>query len=119
MEMRHPGVLRPVVTAPAGFAGKPTERLPFTIRRVDTETDLWKAVRVRHAAYARHVPDFARQLVRPEMSDYGDDAIVFLAESKLDGAPLGTARMQTNLHEPLHVEESVELPDCVDNPWPR
>ena len=113
MEMRHPGVLRPFMTAPAGFAGKPTERLPFTIRRVDNEADLWKAVRVRHAAYARHVPDFARELVRPETSDYGDDAIVFLAESKLDGAPLGTARMQTNLHEPLHVEESVALPDWL------
>ncbi|MCS0581564.1 hypothetical protein NX784_08165 [Massilia pinisoli] len=112
MEMRHPGVLRPHF-APIGVSGKLTERLPFTIRRVSNEADLWKAVRVRHAAYARHVPDFARQLAHPEAADYGDDAIVFLAESKLDGAPLGTARMQTNLHEPLHVEESVTLPDWL------
>jgi hypothetical protein len=89
------------------------ERLPFTIRRIDNEADLWKVVKVRHAAYARHVPDFARQLAHPEVSDYGDNAIVFLAESKLDGAPLGTARMQTNLHEPLHVEDSVELPNWL------
>lgn len=89
------------------------ERLPFTIRRVTSEDDLRKVVRVRHAAYARHVPDFARQLVNPETSDYGDDAIVFLAESKLDGAPLGTARMQTNLHERLHVEDSVTLPEWL------
>lgn len=112
MEMRHPGVLRRAL-APTDAAGKPVERLPFTIRRVDNEADLWKAVRVRHAAYARHVPEFARQLVRPETSDYGDDAIVFLAESKLDGVPLGTARMQTNLYEPLHVEDSVALPDWL------
>ena len=91
------------------------ERLPFTIRRVETEADLLKAVRVRHAAYARHVPDFALQLTRPESADYGDDAIVFLAESKLDGQPLGSARMQTNLHEALHVEESVDLPDWLRN----
>jgi len=112
MEMCQPGVLRPAYQH-AGAAGKSTERLPFTIRRVDNEADLWKAVRVRHAAYQRHVPDFARQLVRPEACDYGDDAIVFLAESKLDGTPLGTARMQTNLYEPLHVEDSVALPDWL------
>jgi hypothetical protein len=68
---------------------------------------------VRHAAYERHVPDFARELVRPEACDYGDDAVVFLAESKLDGTALGTARMQTNLLAHLHVEESVVLPDWL------
>jgi hypothetical protein len=112
MEMRQNSVLRPA-HAPVRGSAKQIERLPFTIRRVDNEADLWKAVRVRHAAYQRHVPDFARQLVRPEACDFGDGAIVFLAESKLDGAPLGTARMQTNLHEPLHVEESVALPDWL------
>ena len=112
MEMNRPGVLR-ATPAQMSLAGQSTERLPFTIRRVDNEADLWKAVRVRHAAYHRHVPEFARQLVRPEASDFGDDAIVFLAESKLDGTPLGTARMQTNLHEPLHVEESIALPDWL------
>lgn len=89
------------------------ERLPFTIRRVDNEVDLQKAVRVRNAAYARHVPSFARTLISPEAADYGDNAVVFLAESKLDGSPLGSARMQTNLHEALHVEESVDLPDWL------
>lgn len=118
MELCQAGVVRPGhvqvgAAAPATLAGKSTERLPFTIRRVDTEADLWKAVRVRHAAYERHVPEFARDLVRPEACDYGDDAIVFLAESKLDGTPLGTARMQTNLAEHLHVEESVTLPEWL------
>ena len=42
------------------------ERLPFTIKRVQTEEDMRKAVQVRHAAYARHVPEFARTLVLPE-----------------------------------------------------
>jgi len=91
----------------------PTERLPFTIRRVDTEDSLWKAIGIRHAAYARHVPEFARTLAAPEACDYEDDVIVLLAESKLDGTALGTARIQTNAYRPLHLEQSIELPDWL------
>ncbi|MES2149543.1 MAG: hypothetical protein V4508_07090 [Pseudomonadota bacterium] len=86
------------------------ERLPFTIKRVRSEAELFKAVQVRHAAYARHVPEFARTLAAPEASDYDSDAVILLAESKLDGSPLGSTRIQTNLNQPLHVEDSVELP---------
>lgn len=86
------------------------ERLPFTIRRVASEEDMEKAVQVRHAAYARHVPEFARTLALPEAADYDSDSVVLLAESKLDGTPIGTTRIQTNLMQALHVEESVELP---------
>lgn len=89
------------------------ERLPFTIRRVETEDSLQKAVQIRHAAYARHLPEFARTLAAPEACDYEDDVIVLLAESKLDGSALGTARIQTNLHSALHVEESIALPDWL------
>jgi hypothetical protein len=91
-----------------------TERLPFTIRRVEDEQSLWKAVRVRHAAYARHVPEFARTLALPEAADYDDDTLVLLAESKLDGTPLGSTRIRTNSFRPLGVEESVMLPDWLD-----
>jgi hypothetical protein len=89
---------------------KKTEHLPFTVRRVEDEESLWKAVQMRYAAYARHVPDFARTLSLPEASDYADDSVVLLAESRLDGSALGTVRIQTNLHRPLQVEQSVELP---------
>lgn len=91
----------------------PTERLPFTVRRVDTEDSLWKAIGIRHAAYARHVPDFARTLAAPEACDYEDDSVVLLAESKLDGTAIGTARIQTNAYRSLHVEESIALPDWL------
>ena len=94
-------------------AGRTTERLPFTIRRVETEADLLKAVQIRHAAYARHVPDFARSLALPEAADYEGDTIVLLAESKLDGSPLGSTRIRTNLYRPLGVEESIVLPDWL------
>ncbi|OWW20626.1 hypothetical protein [Noviherbaspirillum denitrificans] len=86
------------------------ERLPFTIRVVENESDLRKAVDVRHAAYARHLPELGATLKNPEAMDYDDDVVVLLAESKLDRTPLGTARIQTNRHRPLCVEQSIVLP---------
>lgn len=97
----------------ARAAGLAVERLPFTIRRVETEADLLQAVKIRHAAYARHVPDFARSLAQPEAADYEDDTIVLLAESKLDGTAIGSTRIRTNLVRPLGVEESIALPDWL------
>lgn len=90
--------------------GMAAERLPFTVRRVATTADLMKAVQIRHAAYARHVPEFAATLVHPEAADLDPDTVVLLAESKLDGSPLGSIRIQSNRTQPLKLEESVELP---------
>ncbi|KRC24377.1 hypothetical protein [Acidovorax sp. Root217] len=90
------------------------ERLPFWVRLVRNEADLRKAVHIRHAAYARHVPDLAHQLQEPEATDYEDGVVVLLAESKLDGSPLGTARIQSNRFRALSVEQSVELPAWMD-----
>ena len=103
----------PAIVATATRLEMPSERLPFTVRRVETEDALRKAVGIRHAAYARHVPDFARTLAAPEACDYAADTVVLLAESKLDGSALGTARIQTNRHGSLHIEESIELPDWL------
>ena len=86
------------------------ERLPFTIRRVHSDADMAKAVQVRHAAYARHVPEFAASLALPEAADYADDTIVLLAESKLDGSALGSIRIRSNVARPLDLEASVVLP---------
>lgn len=117
MSLFDPVVSNPVAAARAArearAAGRATERLPFTIRRVETEADLLKAVKIRHAAYARHVPDFARTLAQPEAADYEDDTIVLLAESRLDGSPIGSTRIRTNLVRPLGVEESVTLPSWL------
>lgn len=87
------------------------ERLPFSVRVVRGEGDLRKAVAIRHAAYARHVPDLAERLREPEDLDREDGVAVLLAESKVDGSPLGSARIQTNRFRPLSVEQSVELPE--------
>lgn len=90
-----------------------SERLPFTVRIVRNDIDLWKAVQIRHAAYARHVPTLALSLTAPELSDLQPGVVVLLAESKVDGSPLGTMRIQTNLHRPLPLEQSVDLPSWM------
>lgn len=89
------------------------ERLPFTVKLVTTEEEMNKAVSIRHAAYARHVPDFAEQLKRPESRDFEDGTAILLAESRMDGTPLGTMRIQTNQFGPLGLEQSVDLPESL------
>lgn len=86
------------------------ERLPFTVKLVRTEEDLKKAVQIRQAAYARHMPGVADKLHLPEAVDTQPGVAVLLAESKVDGSPLGTARIQTNRHQALALETSIQLP---------
>lgn len=86
------------------------ERLPFTVRLVRNEEDLKKAVQIRQQAYARHMPEVAETLVAPEKIDMEDGVRILLAESKIDGSPLGTARIQTNHYQPLALEKSIKLP---------
>lgn len=88
----------------------PSQRMPFTVRIAQSESELEQAVSIRHAAYARHVPALAELLRAPEAGDRDADATVLLAESKLDGAALGTMRIQTNRRRPLAIERSVALP---------
>ncbi len=88
----------------------PRQRLPFTIRIARSERQLAGAVQIRHAAYARHVPALAERLSEPEPMDRDAGAAVLLAESRLDGTPLGTMRIETNRGRPLAIEQSVALP---------
>lgn len=86
------------------------EVLPFTVRIASNEQQMERAVMLRQAAYARHVPDFAAQLTRPEGADFDPGSVVLIAESKFDGSVLGTMRIQTNRYGDLGIEESIELP---------
>lgn len=86
------------------------ERLPFTVRVVRSEDALHKAVAIRQAAYARHMPELAERLKAPEPNDHDEGSVVLLAESKLDGSPVGTMRIQTNRFNDLSIEQGVELP---------
>ena len=91
------------------------EQLPFTVRVVADAEALNKAIYIRHAAYARHLPDLARNLQQPEAADFADGSVVLLAESHLDGSPLGTMRIQTNRYAPLALEQSLALPPALSN----
>lgn len=91
------------------------ERLPFTVRVVRSGEALRKAVAIRQAAYARHMPVLAERLRAPEPLDHEVGSVVLLAESKLDGSPLGTMRIQTNRFKPLSIEQGVELPGWLEN----
>lgn len=90
------------------------EILPFTVRIAQSEADLEKAIRVRHSAYARHLPTLAETLREPEALDRAAGVVVLLAESKLDGSPIGSARLQSNRFQSLAVEQSIELPNWLD-----
>lgn len=89
------------------------QALPFTIRVVRDEADLMKAVLIRQAAYGRHLPQFAQTLSVPEALDIQPGVAVLLAESKLDGVPLGSMRIQTNRYQPLALEQSLTLPESL------
>jgi hypothetical protein len=107
---------RRIQTRPSAMAiptAMTEELLPFTVRLVRNEEDMNKAVDIRHAAYARHLPDFAQTLQTAESADADNGVVVLLAESKLDGSPLGTMRIQTNEFKPLCLEQSVTLPDWL------
>lgn len=90
------------------------ERLPFSIRIARSEADIRKAVAIRHVAYGRHVPELAGKLKEPEACDFDPTTTVFLAESKFDGQPIGSMRIQSNRSRQLSVEHSVELPSWLD-----
>ena len=100
--------VRPTLTVVPAL--QKTERMPFTIRIVRDDEGLQKAVSIRRSAYGRHLPEFA-ETMSIESSDRERGSAVLLAESKLDGAPLGTMRIQTNAYGPLAVEQSVHLPE--------
>ena len=89
--------------------------LPFRVRVVRTDDQLQKAIALRASSYGRHVPELGAVLNRPEDIDRSDRSIIFLAESKEDGSPVGTLRLQSNLSAPLSIERSVRLPEKFQN----
>lgn len=115
--LRPAQYLEPLAPRQASSVSEPPateERLAFSVRVVRNDADLSKAVSIRHAAYARHMPDFADKLLHPESMDAEPGVVVLLAESKLDGTALGTLRIQSNAYMPLKVEQTVTLA-----PWLR
>ncbi|MDO9612143.1 MAG: hypothetical protein Q7J33_09925 [Serpentinimonas sp.] len=91
-----------------------TEYWPFTLRLASGAQDMAKVLEIRHSAYARHLPEtLSAALRQPEAMDRADGVVMLLAESKLDGSPMGTMRIQTNRAQPLALEQSVPLPQWM------
>ena len=85
--------------------------LPFRVRIVRNGEQLTRAVEIRAQAYSKHIPTLGEILARPEQDDLDTSALVFLAESKRTGDPLGTLRVQTNFDHPLPIEQYAPLPE--------
>ncbi|MCI3208179.1 MULTISPECIES: hypothetical protein [Pandoraea] len=107
--------VRPSVSAMPDTVALREERLPFVVSIASDEASLRDAVAMRQAAYGRHLPELAATLSDPESSDREPGAIVLMARARLDGAVLGTMRIQTNRYHALHLEDSAPLPDWLDS----
>jgi hypothetical protein len=107
--------MQPRLVAKANVGSfKRTEYWPFTLRLASGAQDMAKVLEVRHSAYARHLPEaLTASLLEPEALDRADGVVLLLAESKLDGALMGTMRIQTNQAQPLALEQSVQLPQWM------
>lgn len=105
------GTLHAPVSAEAGAMRE--ERLPFTVTIASDEASLRDAAAMRQSAYGRHLPELAATLSEPEPSDREPGSVVLVARARLDGAVLGTMRIQTNRFAPLHLEDSAPLPDWL------
>ena len=86
------------------------ESLPFRVRVASSAQDVAKVVEIRAKAYARHLPKLATKLHEPELEDHRADAILLLAERKLDGAPVGSSRLVPNIVRALPDEVDAYLP---------
>lgn len=100
----------PAPIAPAGRQEVIVEYLPFSIGIVDSEDLLARVQALRAAAYGHHLPDLASKFGRSDPMDRLPAMTVFCAQDKDTGRMIGTARLQTNLHGPLQIEASLELP---------
>ena len=88
------------------------ELLPFHVRLAESAQDIDRAVEIRAAAYARHIPALGKALRKPEADDLRPDALLLIAESKLDGVVVGSLRLQHNFDRPLRIEGELTLPEA-------
>lgn len=89
--------------------------LPFVMKLVRTEEQLQKVCELRSAAYGHHLPHMADNMLMPDALDKSPGTVIFLAEDKITGEAIGTARLQSNTHQPLLLEGSVDIPDDLKN----
>jgi hypothetical protein len=91
-------------------ASASTNQLPFVMKLVRTEAQLQRVCDLRSVAYGHHLPHLADHLRMPDSLDKSPGTVIFLAEDKITGEAIGTARLQSNTHRPLLLEGSVDIP---------
>ncbi len=89
------------------------EELGFTVKIARNDNQLFSALAVRKESYTKHHPDYAEIVAVKDRRDQQSGSIVFVAESKLDGSPLGTVRIETNQMRPLQMESDFKLPKSM------
>lgn len=85
-------------------------KLSFTVRLVRTADQLRRVIGLRTIAYGKRLPELAQMLDSLETEDQFRDSVILLAESKETLAPVGTLRIQSNLHKPTEFEQELDLP---------
>jgi hypothetical protein len=88
-----------------------TELLPFIVGIVDDEAMLVKVQALRESAYGHHLPAIAAAFGMADPVDRLADVTLFYAQDKSTGRMVGSARVQSNLSGPLHIEKSIVLPE--------
>ena len=77
---------------------------------VTTKRELESVVALRSAAYLRHNAPAADKVRFPEEEDERGDAVILVAQSKLEGGVVGTMRINSNLNSPIQLESVMTLP---------
>lgn len=86
--------------------------LPVTIRVAASDADLHKVLAVR-AATGSAAPQPGAAPMSPETWDLRPNATLLLAESRIDGEPLGSLRILASGRGRLMVEDRVTLPAAL------
>lgn len=87
-----------------------TDYLPVSVGIAEDERTLQEAISLRHAAYARHVPQIAQALTRPEQADLLGIAPVFVVQNKLDRGVVATMRAHVTDDGPTPMQKYIDLP---------
>lgn len=90
--------------------GRTKEILPFRVEIV-SRRKMQEVADLRAVTYGKHLPDLGASLSQPEPADFSRGCEVFVARSKLDGSLLGTLRTHANVHNPLPLQASIDLPE--------
>ena len=87
--------------------------LPFKLGIVRTDDQLSAICQVRCKAYARHLPNFAVSLAKPEVFDTLPGVLNLFIQDKATNQIIGTARLQNNLFQPLAMSSEFSLPSWL------